>query len=100
MIGPVLEGSLIWHLYIHNNYTLKGASPPTKLMPLAKTSSPASNKGFATLYYQLIMSRRIAWTTVLTERIVIRGTHKDKSEIAIAAQGMGMDSSGFISYLH
>ena len=45
------------------------------------------------------MARTVSRQTAMTERIVIRGTHKDKSEIAIAAQNMGMDSSGFIRYL-
>ena len=45
------------------------------------------------------MSRKIARSTRMTERVVIRATQKDKTEIAIAAQNIGMDSSGFIRYL-
>lgn len=45
------------------------------------------------------MARTIARATTMTERIVIRATAKDKAEVAIAGQKLGMDSSAFIRYL-
>ncbi len=35
----------------------------------------------------------------MTERIVMRATHKDKADVILAAQSMGMDSSAFIRHL-
>ena len=45
------------------------------------------------------MARTIARQTAMTERITIRATHKDKTDVALKAQDMGMDSSAFIRYL-
>ena len=45
------------------------------------------------------MARHIARATAMTERVVVRSTHKDKAEIAMAAARLGMDSSAFIRYL-
>ena len=45
------------------------------------------------------MPRRIARSTAMTEKIVIRSTQKDKTDVALAGQQLGMDSSAFIRYL-
>lgn len=45
------------------------------------------------------MPRHIARATAMTDKIVIRATAKDKAEVALAGQNLGMDSSAFIRYL-
>ena len=45
------------------------------------------------------MARNYARSGPMTESIRIRATQKDKTELTIAAQNMGMDVSGFVRYI-
>lgn len=45
------------------------------------------------------MSRTIARSAKMTEFIKLRATAKDRADVALCAQKLGMDSSAFIRYI-